>query len=225
MLQGIWFARADVGFDRPGSDYTKFVVKSGDPATCASKCDHEARCRAWSFSYPTPAGAPAICWLKNSIPARVRDDCCASGVRGAGGVDLANEVEFGIDRPGGDFRSFDTQPDSTGGRCAATCKAEQRCRAWTYVSCPGYEGSSARCVLKERSHHPEADAVLHIWGSEINSAVSSSLTLVQNVDARISRTAIVAHVVLRCVRQADFDMHICYARHSVECVEYRGWER
>ena len=43
---------AQAGFDRPGGDYARFVVPSGDPAVCAARCDREARCRAWTFSYP-----------------------------------------------------------------------------------------------------------------------------------------------------------------------------
>ena len=43
-------ARAQNGFDRPGGDYTRFVVPSGDPAVCAARCDREGRCRAWTFS-------------------------------------------------------------------------------------------------------------------------------------------------------------------------------
>lgn len=152
--QSEWIALADEGFDRPGTDYTKFVVKSGDPAICALRCESERRCHAWSFSYPTAEGAPAVCWLKNGIPPRVRNDCCVSGVRGSGvNAPRSRDIEFGIDRPGGDFKTFDTQPDSTGASCAVTCKGEQRCRAWTYVR-PGYQGSSARCVLKERVTTP-----------------------------------------------------------------------
>ena len=41
-------ARADVGFDRPGGDYDKFTVKSGDPSECSSRCERDARCRAWA---------------------------------------------------------------------------------------------------------------------------------------------------------------------------------
>ena len=49
---------AQSGFDRPGGDYARFTVPSGDPAVCAARCDRDARCRAWTFSYPGTA-APA----------------------------------------------------------------------------------------------------------------------------------------------------------------------
>jgi PAN domain len=150
-------ARADVGVDRPGGDYTHFVLKSGDPGVCASRCEHDPRCRAWSFSYPTPQGAQAACWLKSSVPARVKSDCCVSGVQGAGvHAPASNDVEFGINRAGGDYKTLDIQPDSSGERCEATCKGEQRCRAWTYIR-PGYQGASARCVLKEHVTIPRRD--------------------------------------------------------------------
>ena len=43
-------ARAQVGFDRPGGDYANFPIRGGDPAACALRCEHEARCLAWAFS-------------------------------------------------------------------------------------------------------------------------------------------------------------------------------
>src|SRR5258708_19506343 len=61
---------AQVGFDRHGGDYANFPVRSGDPAICAARCDRDARCRAWSFNYPS-ADPPAVCWLKSQAPPRV----------------------------------------------------------------------------------------------------------------------------------------------------------
>jgi hypothetical protein len=155
--QSVLVARADVGFDRPSGDYTHFIVKSGDPAVCASRCEHDTRCRSWSFSYPTPQGAQAACGLKSSIPTRVKNDCCVSGVQGAGvHAPASNEVEFGINRVGGDYKTLDVSPDNSGEHCETTCKGEQRCRAWTYIR-PGYQGASGRCSLKERVTVPRRD--------------------------------------------------------------------
>jgi len=80
-------AHAQVGYDRKGGDYTSFKVPNGDPAACAARCERDARCRAWNFSFPHTASASSICWLKNSVPPPVADDCCVSGVRGAGVVE------------------------------------------------------------------------------------------------------------------------------------------
>ena len=100
-------AQAQANFDRPGSDYQSSTLASGDPAECALVCERDRRCRAWSFNYPTDIAGGAVCWLKNSVPARVRDDCCISGVRGAGVVEPRNgAVETSIDRAGGDYRNF-----------------------------------------------------------------------------------------------------------------------
>ena len=147
------------GFDRPGGDYTSVAERSGDPAACAGRCDREPRCRAWSFVYPGAAGQNAVCWLKNQVPARVENGCCVSGIKGAGvqesrkGRDGA--IEFGIDRFGGDYRSFDTPPDPNGAACKSACEGENRCRVWTYIR-PGYlgPGSGARCYLKDRLRPP-----------------------------------------------------------------------
>ncbi len=143
-------ARADVGFDRPGGDYDKFVVKSGDPGECSLRCERDARCRSWAFSYPRTEQVEAVCWLKRSVPPRVQSPCCVSGVRGAAvNEPVSKDLEFGIDRTGGDYKTFETQPDNSGGACASACKDEQRCRAWTYVR-PGYQGAVAHCYLKAR---------------------------------------------------------------------------
>jgi hypothetical protein len=143
-------ARADIGFDRPGGDYDKFVVKSGDPDECSSRCERDARCRAWSFSYPRTTQVEAVCWLKNRVTPRAQSPCCVSGVRGASvNGPVTKDIEFGIDRAGGDYKSFDTQPDNSGAACAAACKGEQQCRAWTYVR-PGYQGAAAHCYLKAK---------------------------------------------------------------------------
>jgi PAN domain len=96
----------------------------------------------------------ATCSLKNKVPPRVEDSCCVSGVRGAGVIEpRRGQIEFGIDRTGGDYRSFDLPSDSTGHSCKAACDGEKRCRAWTYVR-PGYIGASARCYLKSRITRP-----------------------------------------------------------------------
>ena len=145
--------RAQVGFDRPGGDYTNFPVRNGDPAQCALRCEHEARCRAWSFAYPTAESA-AICWLKAGVPARVEEPGSVSGVRGAGVVaPRRGPVEFSIDRIGGDYKSMEIAPDPTGLTCKAACDADNHCRAWSYQR-PGYGGPAARCFLKDKVTSP-----------------------------------------------------------------------
>jgi hypothetical protein len=146
-------SRAQVGFDRRGGDYMSFPVRSGDPAVCAARCDREGRCRAWSFNYPG-AERPALCWLKNQVPARVEDAGAASGVRGAGVIEPRHGTrEFSIDRIGGDYRNLDVSSDPTGETCKSACDGETQCRAWTYVR-PGYLGPDARCFLKDRLMPP-----------------------------------------------------------------------
>jgi PAN domain-containing protein len=146
-------AFAQAGFDRPGGDYTNFPVRSGDPAACAARCEREARCRAWSFAYPAQRGPSAVCWLKAQVTPRLENNCCISGVKGAGVLEpRSGPMEFAIDRTGGDYRSFETADDPSGKACATACEGEARCRAWTYVR-PGYLGAP-RCYLKDRLTPP-----------------------------------------------------------------------
>ncbi len=147
-------AYAQTGYDRPGGDYTSFPVRSGDPAACAARCERDGRCRAWSFSYPLTAVANAVCWLKSSVTAPVENNCCISGVRGAGVAEPRNQAaEFAIDRMGGDYRDLAVASDPEGKTCKAACEADSKCRAWTY-SRPGYLGASARCFLKHQIKPP-----------------------------------------------------------------------
>jgi hypothetical protein len=150
------FARscqAQIGFDRRGADYLSFPLRSGDPAACATRCDRDARCRAWGFSYPT-ADRTATCWLKNQVPPRVEDQASASGVRGTGVIEPRFGMrESSIDRIGGDYRNIEVPADPSGEPCKNACDADTTCRAWTYAR-PGYVGANPRCFLKDRVMPP-----------------------------------------------------------------------
>ena len=147
-------AQAQSGFDRIGGDYLSFQVRNGDPAVCAARCERDARCSAWSFSYPRTANTAATCWLKSEVPPRVEDKCCVSGIRGSGVIEpRKGPVEYSMDRLGGDYRNLDVAADSTGATCKAACEADNKCRAWTYVR-QGYISLNARCYLKDRITRP-----------------------------------------------------------------------
>jgi hypothetical protein len=151
-------AQAQTNFDRPGGDYQNAPVASGDPADCALTCERDRRCRAWSFSYPTDIASSAVCWLKNSVPARVQDNCCVSGVRGAGVVEPRNNaVETSIDRAGGDYRSFEIKSGESEEACQSACTGDNKCRAWTFARA-GYVGREAHCFLKKEIKPPRRKA-------------------------------------------------------------------
>jgi hypothetical protein len=151
-------ALAQANFDRPGGDYLSSPVSSGDPADCALFCERDRRCRAWSFNYPTDATSGAVCWLKGSVPARVQDNCCVSGVRGAGVVEPRSAaMETSIDRFGGDYKNFELNAADGDDACKAACTADNKCRAWTYAR-PGYAGKDAQCFLKKEIKPPRRKA-------------------------------------------------------------------
>jgi len=151
---GLAPAAAQSGYDRPGGDYASAPVAGGDPAVCATRCERDKGCRSWSFAYPSASGEPATCWLKREVMPPMQSSCCVSGVRGAGVVEpRPAELEFSIDRVGGDYRSFETVPDPRGKACAAACQAEIHCRAWTYRRA-GYGIAAPRCYLKDAIKPP-----------------------------------------------------------------------
>jgi hypothetical protein len=142
-------AQAQVNFDRPGGDYSRALLDSRDPAECALMCERDRRCRAWSFTYPQDPQDPPLCWLKNTVPARVTSNCCVSGVRGAGVLEPRNSaIEAAIDRYGGDYKSFEMKGDEGDDACKAACAEDDKCRAWTFARA-GYVGKEARCFLKK----------------------------------------------------------------------------
>jgi hypothetical protein len=148
-------AGAQVGFDRPGGDYTNFPVRSGDPAVCAQRCERDARCRAWAFAYPATESSTALCWLKSRVPPRVSSSSSVSGVRGAGVVEPhSDSAEFAIDRVGADYRNFELPADPSGKSCASACESDAKCRAWTYLR-PGYGSPAATCFLKDHVTAPQ----------------------------------------------------------------------
>jgi hypothetical protein len=160
VLAGIFAmpSHAQTGFDRPGGDYGRFIVSSGDPEVCSARCDRDARCRAWTFSYPgtTALGGStaATCWLKSQVKPLIENRCCASGVKGAALLELRpGPVENSIDRVGGDYRSFEIPANQDVAACKKACEDDKRCRAWSF-SRPGYGGATARCFLKEKITAP-----------------------------------------------------------------------
>jgi PAN domain len=143
-------AHAQADFDRPGGDYQRIAAPSGDPAACALLCERDRRCRAWSFTYPREGDGTdnVACWLKNTVPPRVKAANTVSGVRGAGVVEQrTGDKETSTDRFGGDYRSFGMATDASGEACRAACEGDAKCRAWTYAR-PGYASRGARCFLK-----------------------------------------------------------------------------
>jgi len=81
---------------------------------------------------------------------------CAVSATATGPAYPASNLEWNVDRPGGDYRSFDL-PAPSPGECQAACMNEAPCTAFTYVN-PGVQGPNARCLLKSAVPAPVAQA-------------------------------------------------------------------
>jgi len=79
---------------------------------------------------------------------------CAVSATATGPAYPASNLEWNVDRPGGDYRSFDL-PAPSPGECQAACMNEAPCVAFTYVN-PGVQGPNARCLLKSAVPAPVA---------------------------------------------------------------------
>ncbi len=68
----------------------------------------------------------------------------------------AADTEPGMDRPGGDFKTFElTAP--LPGKCQVACDAEPQCRAWTFAW-PGKRAGRAHCSLKSEAPSKTPDS-------------------------------------------------------------------
>lgn len=71
----------EVGWDRPGFDYSNFDLNNPREILCQWSCQKDkVRCRAWTFVNPGVQGPKARCWLKFAVPRPVRSRCCTSGI-------------------------------------------------------------------------------------------------------------------------------------------------
>jgi len=108
--------------DRPGADILNRETSTVDQ--CAALCRGDSQCRAFTHYH-------GRCWIKNSVPA-------ARPLTGAtSGVIAGGQFENDTDRPGADILRT---PLATADQCAALCRGDARCRAFTH-----YQGN---CWLK-----------------------------------------------------------------------------
>jgi PAN domain-containing protein len=64
----------------------------------------------------------------------------------------ASGLEWNVDRPGSDYRSFEL-PTPSPEMCQSACMNEPQCAAFTYVN-PGVQGPNPRCWLKSAAPQP-----------------------------------------------------------------------
>lgn len=144
-------ALAVPGTNLPGKDYTHFPAPSA--FVCRNSCGGDPRCQAYTWVKPGIQGPSGQCWLKHSEPNIVKDACCDSGSRRfMSARDL--KVEDKINRPGLDFKNFNT---NSWKQCEAACAENEICSSWSYVR-PGVQGPTGRCWLKNRVAWPVPDA-------------------------------------------------------------------
>ena len=149
-------AWAQAGFDRPGGDYTRFVVPSGDPAVCAARCEREGRCRAWAFSYPGTGGGTT-----RDVLAQERGE--------AGGREPVLRVRHQGRGPGGEEKRPGGNVDRPHRRrlpLTSNCRpirpanparkpARERTAAGPGPTCgPAIGNSGSRCFLKDKITPP-----------------------------------------------------------------------
>ncbi len=138
------------GVNLPGRDYANFPAPSA--FVCRTSCGGESQCQAYTWVKPGIQGPGGHCWLKNALPAIVKDPCCDSRPRNfIARSDL--RAENAINRPGGDYRNYVTDSWKD---CQAECEDGVSCSSWTYVR-PGAQGPPGRCWLKRAVARPVAD--------------------------------------------------------------------
>ncbi len=175
---GSGLAGVENNVDRPGMDYQDFDLPSANPSLCENACKNDANCKAFTYVKPGYQGASARCWLKNGVPDAVPAECCMSGKKVGGGPSTGG-MENNVDRPGMDYQDFDL-PSANPSLCEKACDDDPNCKAFTYVR-PGYQGSSARCWLKNGV--PDAvPAECCMSGKKVGGVTPSTGGIENNVD-------------------------------------------
>lgn len=133
--------------NRPGNDYANFDAASA--FVCSNTCGGESQCKAYTFVRPGIQGPSGRCWLKNPTPQAVSDGCCFSGLHpnGVGGM---MKPEDKTDRPGSDFRNFESNGWES---CQSACQSSGQCLSWTYAR-RGVQGPNGVCWLKNAVARP-----------------------------------------------------------------------
>ena len=138
-------------------DYTVDYTVIGDPAYgCVKTYVAEWRCGGDSTVHLVQAdgeaGYGSIVTLRCAgEPAATPSVQTGKPIAGSSGA-----LEYGTDRRGSDYASFDLSAADPW-FCAARCASEEQCRAWTYVE-PGVQAAAARCWLKHSVPAPTADS-------------------------------------------------------------------
>ncbi|MBI4274072.1 MAG: PAN domain-containing protein [Rhizobiales bacterium] len=71
----------EYSIDRIGGDYRHFdILPDARGQLCATACQADNRCRAWTYLRPGYGTATARCYLKDNIKPPRRQPCCISGV-------------------------------------------------------------------------------------------------------------------------------------------------
>jgi PAN domain-containing protein len=118
---------------RAGGDYFSFDASAAH-ADCSVSCATDARCRAYTLVL-----ANHMCYKKDTVTAAAANNCCLSGVK------LMGTMELSTDRPDSDIRSGFDSPDPPS--CETACRDEPACQAYTWVRA-GIQGPTAKCWLK-----------------------------------------------------------------------------
>lgn len=143
-------AAAVDGVNLPGRDYANFPAPSA--FVCRTSCGCESQCHTYTWVKPGIQGESGQCWLKNALPAIVKDPCCDSGPRNF--IEKRDlRAENKINRPGADYRDYITNSWKD---CQAACEDGVRCASWTFLR-PGVTGPQGHCWLKQAVARPVSD--------------------------------------------------------------------
>ena len=142
-----------------------------------ARCDRDARCRAWAFSYPgtgaTGGGDSAMCWLKNEVKPPVENPCCVTGVKG-GGIVESVRADRDRDRPLRRRLSVtSTSEQSEGRRLQADLRGREPLPGLD-LRAAGLSREPRRAATSRTRSRAAAQAVLHVGRGAVATAETFS---------------------------------------------------
>ncbi|WP_224243451.1 PAN domain-containing protein [Hyalangium gracile] len=125
-LMHAWSGEFEEDLDRPGNNYRTLILAQADATAsrCRQECINDVRCRAYTLVKPGFWDGNGHCFLKDTVGDFQPLPGVVSGLSPKRPYSTA---EASVDRPGGDYKSFNVNNTS---ECMAYCAQDWQCRAF-----------------------------------------------------------------------------------------------
>ena len=153
------------GANLPGHDYANFNAPSA--FVCRTTCGGESRCQAYTWVKPGIQGPSGHCWLKHTQP-EYREGCMLQLRSAQFHLQTISRAEDKINRPGSDFKNFQTNSWNT---CARPPVPRGRLRVLDL--CPPGRARANRPLLAEEHSRASGSRREHDFRCKVQTCIGA----------------------------------------------------